>query len=124
MGDMKDLTTPFQKYLNKEKVYVSQASLGLVDARIIGVMLHTDPQLTFRDHIKSSIFDIMRDDTPISILAKRVREVNAKTENPKFTNGLETQVTIKGGKETKAYTDELSKDMEFVNEHGNHPILS
>jgi hypothetical protein len=59
MGDMKDLITPFQKYLNKEKVYVPQASLGLVDARIIGVMLQMDPNLTFRDDIKTSIYDIM-----------------------------------------------------------------
>jgi hypothetical protein len=28
VGDMKYLATPFRKYLNKEKVYVSQASLG------------------------------------------------------------------------------------------------
>jgi hypothetical protein len=38
MGDMKDFSTPFRKYLNKEKVYVFQASLGLADVRIIGVM--------------------------------------------------------------------------------------
>jgi hypothetical protein len=69
MGDTKDLVTPFRKYLNKEKVYVSQATLGLVDAILIGIMLHTDPQLTFRDDINSSIFDIMHDDTPISVFA-------------------------------------------------------
>jgi hypothetical protein len=63
LGDMKDIVTPFRKYLNKENA--SQASLGLVYARIIGVMLHTEPQLTFCDDIKSSIFDIMHDDTPI-----------------------------------------------------------
>jgi hypothetical protein len=45
---------------------VSHASLGLVDARIIGVMFQTDPQLTFRDDIKTSIFDIRRM-TPLSM---------------------------------------------------------
>jgi hypothetical protein len=91
---------------------------------IIGVMLHTDPQLTFCDDIKSSIFNIMHDDTPISVFTKRIREVNTKTDNPKFTNGLAIQVVIKDGKETETYTAKLSKAMEFVNEHGNHPILS
>jgi hypothetical protein len=106
-------------------VYVSRASLGLVDVRISGVVLHTDPQLTFRDDIKSSIVDIMRDDTPISVFTKRVHEVDAKTDNPKFTNGFAVQVAMKDGKETEAaYTNKLSKAMEFVNEHGNHPILS
>jgi hypothetical protein len=115
MGDMKDLGTPFRKYLNKEKVYVSQDSLGLVDPMIIGVMLQTYPSLTFRDDIKTSIYDIMRDDTPISVFTKRVREVNAKSDNPRFTNGLAVQVAIKDGKETKYYTENISKVMEFVN---------
>jgi hypothetical protein len=124
MGDMKDVSTPFWKYLNKEKVSVSRASLGLVDARIIGVMIQTDPNVTFRDDIKTSIYEIMRDNTPISVLTKHVREVNAKSDNPHFTNGLAIQVVIKYVKETEAYTEKLSKAMEFVNEHGNHPILS
>jgi hypothetical protein len=66
MGDMKDLATPFSKYLDKETVDASRASLSLVDSRIIGVMFHIDPQLTFHDDIKTSILDIMRDDTPRS----------------------------------------------------------
>jgi hypothetical protein len=88
MDDMKDLGTTFRKYLNKEKVYVSQASLGLVDARIIGVMLLSDPNLTFCDDIKTSIYDIMRDDTPISVFTKCVREVNAKYDNPPLPMAL------------------------------------
>jgi hypothetical protein len=43
MGNLKDPETPFRKYLNKEVFNVSQASLGLIDAIIIGVMLHTNP---------------------------------------------------------------------------------
>jgi hypothetical protein len=92
MDDLNDLATPFMKSLNKEKVYVYQASLGLVDARIIGVMLQTDPNLTFCDDIKTSIFHIMRDDTTISVFTKRVREVNAKYDNPRYTNGLAIQL--------------------------------
>jgi hypothetical protein len=33
-------------------------------------------------------------------------------------------VAIKDGKETKAYTEKISKAIEFVNEHDNHPLLS
>jgi hypothetical protein len=46
MDEMKDPATPFRKYLNQDKVYVSPAALGLVDKQIIGVMLQTDPQLS------------------------------------------------------------------------------
>jgi hypothetical protein len=53
MGEMKDPTTPFCKYLNQDKVYVSHVVLGLVYTRIIGIMLQTDPQYTFRDDIKA-----------------------------------------------------------------------
>jgi hypothetical protein len=87
-------------------------------------MLHTDPKLTFCDDIKSSIFNIMHDDSPISAFTKLVRVVNAKTDNLKFANGIAIQVAIKDGKETEIYTDKISKSMEFMNEHGNHPILS
>jgi hypothetical protein len=124
MDDIKDLATPFRKYLSKEKVYESQASLDLIDARLIGVMLQTDPQLTFRDDINTSIFDIMRDNTSHSVFTKRVHGVNAKSDNPRLTKGLAIQVVIKDGKETEAYTEKLSKAMEFVNEHRNLPILS
>jgi hypothetical protein len=124
MGDMKYMSTPFRKYLNQYKVYVSPAVLGLVDTRIIGVMLQTDPLLTFHDNLKASIMDIMNDDNPMSVFAKRVREVNPTNDNPRFTNGLAIQVAIKDGKQTEQYTEKLAKAMEYVNEHGNHPVLS
>jgi hypothetical protein len=101
MGNMKDVRTPFRKYLNKDKVYVYQASLGLVDGRIIVMMLQKDPNLTFRDDIKTSIYDIMQEDTPISVFTKRVREVNVKSDNPRFTNGLAILVAIKDGNKQK-----------------------
>jgi hypothetical protein len=47
MLDVKVPATHFRKYLNQDKIYFSLASLELVDARIIGVMLQTYPQLTF-----------------------------------------------------------------------------
>jgi hypothetical protein len=124
MGEMKDLSTPFRKYLNQEKAYVSPAVIVLVDTRVIGVMLQTEPQLTFRDDIKASIMDTMSDNTPLSVLDKRTREINPSTDNPRFTNGLAIQVAIKDGKDTEIYTEKLDKAMEFVNEQGNHPILS
>jgi hypothetical protein len=45
-------------------------------------------------------------------------------DNPCFTNGLSIQAAIKNGKDTEAYTEKLTKAMEFVNEHGDHPVLS
>jgi hypothetical protein len=67
VGEMKDPGTPFRKYLNQEKVYASPAVLGLVDTRIIGVMLQTHPTLTFRDDIKAPIMDIMSDNRRLDI---------------------------------------------------------
>jgi hypothetical protein len=72
MGEMKYPATPFRKYLNQDKVYVLPTVLGLVNTRIISVILQTDPQLTFRD-IKASIMDIMCDKTSLSVFAKGVR---------------------------------------------------
>jgi hypothetical protein len=80
--------------------------------------------LTFRDDIKSSIMDIMRDNTPIAVFSKRVRELKPANDNPHVTNALTIQVAIKYGKTTEAYTDKLDKAMEYVNEHGSHPVLS
>jgi hypothetical protein len=48
-------------------------------------MRHTDPKLAFCNDIKPYIFNIMRDDTPISVF---ISELNPSTENPHFTNGL------------------------------------
>jgi hypothetical protein len=124
VGERKDPATPFRNYLNQEKVYVSPAFLGLVDTRIIGVMLQTDPILEFQDDIKSSIMDIMSDNTPLAVFSKRVRELKLENDNPRFTNALGIQVAIKDGKTTEAYTEKLSKSMEYVNEHVNHPVLS
>jgi hypothetical protein len=111
-------------YLNQDKVYVSPAVLGLVDTRIIGLMLQTDPTLTFHDNIKASIIDIMSDNTPLTVFAKLVRELKPANDNPRFNNGLAIQVTIKDGNTTESYTEKLAEAMEYVNEHGNHPVLS
>jgi hypothetical protein len=121
---MKDMSIPFRKYLNQDKVYVYPAVLGLVDTRITGVMFQTDPLITFHDDIKASILDIMNDNTPISVFSKRVREVNPTNDNPRFTSGLAIQVVIKDGQQTEKYTEKLAKEMEYANEHGNHPVLS
>jgi hypothetical protein len=88
MGEMKDPVITFRKYLNQDKRYVSPALLGLVDTRIIGVVLQTDPTLTFRDDIKASIMYIMNDNTSLSVFAKRVRELKPVNDNPRFMNGL------------------------------------
>jgi hypothetical protein len=45
IGQMEDMGSAFRTYLNKEKVYVSQAALGLVDAQIIGVFLQANPNI-------------------------------------------------------------------------------
>jgi hypothetical protein len=55
IGQMKDMGSAFRTYLNKEKVYVSQAALGLFNARIIGVVLQANPTLTLRDDLKEAI---------------------------------------------------------------------
>jgi hypothetical protein len=124
MGKMKAPAAPFWKYLNQENVCVSPAVLGLVDTRIISVLLQTDPTLTFRDGIKASIMDIMSDNIPLTVFSKRVRELKPANDNPRFTNELAIKVAIKDGKTTEAYTEKLAKSMEYVNEHGNHPVLS
>jgi hypothetical protein len=121
---MKDHSTPFRKYLNQDKVYVSPAVLGLVDTRIIGVTLQTDPHLTFQHDIKASIMDIMNYNTPCSVFTKHVRELQPSNDNPRFINRLAIQVAIKDGKATEAYLEKLAKSMEYVNDHGNHPVLS
>jgi hypothetical protein len=96
----------------------------MVNTHIIGVLLQTDPQLTFIDDIKAYIMDIMSDNTPISVLVTRVRELKPANDNPCFTNGLAIQVTIKDGKATKAYTEKVAKAMEYANEYDNHPVFS
>jgi hypothetical protein len=68
--------------------------------------------------------DIMSDNTPLTIFSKRVRELKPENDNPRFTNALTIQVAIKDGKTTEAYTEKLAKAMEYLNEHGNHHVLS
>jgi hypothetical protein len=68
--------------------------------------------------------DFTSDNTHLTIFSKRVRELKPANDNPRFTNALAIQVEIKYGKNTEAYTEKLAKAMEYVNEHGNHPVLS
>jgi hypothetical protein len=70
IGQMKEMNSAVHTYLNKEKVYVSHVTLGLVYARLIGVFLQADPNLTCRDDLKEAIMDVMADGTPISIFHK------------------------------------------------------
>jgi hypothetical protein len=114
MGITKGPSSPFSKYLNKEKIYGTHASLRLIDSHIIGVMFQTDPQLSFCDDIKPYISDLMQDGTPLSVFTKRVHDINASTDTPRFMNALAVE----------AYTEKLSKAMEHVKDQINHLILS
>jgi hypothetical protein len=78
----------------------------------------------FRYDINAFIMDILSDNTPLSVFAKRVRELKPGNDNLRFTNGLVIQVAINDCKATEAYTEKLDKAMEYVNEHSNHPVLS
>jgi hypothetical protein len=127
-GQMKDMNSAFRSYLNKENVYISQSALYLVDARIIVVLLHTNPTLIFRDDLKEAIMEAimeaMTDDTPISISPKRVKEPSNDNTQVRFTNGLAVQVAIAYPKRAGDYTETLSKAIEYFNENGSNPILS
>jgi hypothetical protein len=68
--------------------------------------------------------DITSDNTPLIVFAKRVRELKPANDNPRFKNGLAIQVAIKDEKRTEAYIEKLAKAMEYMNKHGNHPVLS
>jgi hypothetical protein len=124
IGQMKEMHSAFRTYLNKEKIYVIQSALGLVDARLIGVFLQADPNLTFRDDLKGVITDVMADGTLISIFPKRVKEHSNDKSKVHFTNGFEVQVAISKPKKAGEYTETLPKAMEYFNENGSHPILS
>jgi hypothetical protein len=67
IGKMKDMNSAFRSYLNKEKLYVSQAALGLVNARIIGVFRQANPTITFQKDLKEAIMEVMADGMPIHI---------------------------------------------------------
>jgi hypothetical protein len=105
-------------------VHVSQASLGVVDARIIVVFLQANPTLTFHDDLKEAITEAMANDTPISIFFKRVKELLNGNTKVRFTNNcLAVQVAIVDPKKSGEYTEMLSKAMEYFNKNGSHPIL-
>jgi hypothetical protein len=124
IGQIKNMGSAFLTYLNKEKVYISQASLGLVDARIIGVFLQANQTLIFRDDLEEAIMEAMADDKPISIFPKRIKEPSNDSARVRFTNGLATQFVIADPKKAGEYTEILPKAMGYFNENRSHPILS
>jgi hypothetical protein len=121
---MKETNSVFRSYLNKEKVCVSQASLGLVDARLIGIFLEADPNLTFRDDLKQAIMVVMADGAHISIFPKRVKDPSNYYSKICFANGLAVQVAIPDSKKAVEYMETLAKAMEYLNGNESHPILS
>jgi hypothetical protein len=112
IGQMKDIRSDFRTYFNKEKVYVSQETLVLADARIIGVFLQANPTLIFCDDLKEVIMEAMAEDTPISIFPKRVKDPSNENTKFCFTNGLAIQVAIADPKKAGEYTKIMSKIME------------
>jgi hypothetical protein len=112
---MKETNSAFRSYINTEKVYVSHASLGLVDANLIDILLQADPNLTFRDDLQQTIMEVMADDASISIFPKKVKEPSNDSSNIRFTNGLDVQVAIPDSKKSAEYTDTLANAIEFLN---------
>jgi hypothetical protein len=120
IGQMKENTSIFRTYLKQEQVYVSQASLGIVDARLVGFFLQAEPNITSHKDLKQAIMEVMADGTPISVFPKRVKEPS----NDSFTNGLAVQVAIPDTKKAAEYTETLAKEIEYFKSNDSHPILS
>jgi hypothetical protein len=124
IDQMKDMGSYFCIYLNREKVYASQAALGLVDACIIGVFLQANQTLMSRySNMKEAIMEAMSDTTPISNFSKRVKEPPHDNMKVLFTKGLAIQVTIDDPKKAGEYTEIMYNAMDYFNENGCHPIL-
>jgi hypothetical protein len=121
ISQMKEANSIFRSNLDKEKVYLSQTSLGLVDAHLIGVFLQADPNLTFCNDRKQAIMNVMENGTPISVFLKRVKDDASKV---RYTNGLAVQVAIPDSKKAAEYTETLTKAMAYFNENDSHPIIS
>jgi hypothetical protein len=111
------MDSAFCSYLKKQKVYLSQAALGIVDARIIGVFLQANPILIFRDDLKEAIMEVMADGRPISIFPKIVNEASNDNTNVRFTNDLVVQVVIADPKKAGAYTQSSHPKYSFHSEN-------
>jgi hypothetical protein len=111
--DFKNQYSSFRHYLNEEKDYASPASLGLVDARMIGVFLNTEPQLTFQKNLKDAIMETMNDQIKISLFPKSIKEPTFDGSKEHFANGLVLQSTAPDAKPASDHTTKLTKAMDF-----------
>jgi hypothetical protein len=112
ISQLKHPSSTFCKYLNKERVYINSAQLGVEEGITIGWCWKSHPTFGYRDEIKSRLKLMMgkaHEDTSYALFPKNSRYIR-KADGPKLsTTGIALRIAKRPGVSEQLFLEELTQ---------------
>jgi hypothetical protein len=108
---LKHPSSTFQQYLNKEKVHINSAQLGVEEGVTIGWCWKSHPSFGYRDEMKSRLKLMMgkaHEDTSYDLFPKNIRYVRKSDGAKLSTTGIALRIAKRPGVSEQLFREELA----------------
>jgi hypothetical protein len=126
IAQMKHATSTFKKYLMKDWVHINNAQLGPEEAVVLGWILGSHPEFSFRDNMREAIKNQM----PIeyanvewALFPKTIYYTRVSDGVKLTTSGVSLQVTKQAAGQVDSTQDDIAKMWQKVSLHKGAPLV-
>jgi hypothetical protein len=109
---LKHPSSTFRQYLNKERVHINSAQLGVEEGVIMGWCWKSHPAFGHRDEMKSCLKLMMgkaHEDTSYALFPKNIRYISKSDGAKLSTTGIALQIAKRPGISKQLFREELAQ---------------
>jgi hypothetical protein len=112
ISQLKHPSSTFHQYLNKERVHINSAQLGVEERVTIGWCWKSHPDFGYRGEMKSRLKPMMskeHEDTSYALFPKNIRYVRKYDGAKLSTTGIALQIAKRPGVSEQTFREELAQ---------------
>jgi hypothetical protein len=112
ISQLKHPSSTFRQYLNKERVHINSAQLGVEEGVTMGWCWKSHPAFGYRDEMKSRLKLIMgkpHEDTSYALFPKNIRYIRKSDGAKLSTTGIALRIEKRPGVSEQLFLEELAQ---------------
>jgi hypothetical protein len=112
ISQLKHPSSTFRQYLNKERVHINSAQLGVEEGITMDWCCKSHPALGYRDEMKSRLklmMDKAHEDTSYALFPKNIRYIRKSDGEKLSTTGIALRIAKRPGVSEQLFREELAQ---------------
>jgi hypothetical protein len=112
ISQLKHPSSTFRQYLNKERVHINSAQLGVEEGVTMGWCWKSHPAFGYRDEMKSRLKLMMgksHEDTSYALFPKNIRYIRKSDGAKLSTTGIDLRIAKRPGVSEQLFREELAQ---------------